>query len=476
MAVSRQTDELFDFKRIFLLMLGLVILPTVLLSGFGILAIRNERAALEKRLQDTYLERVERIERELLREVQAQKRPPDETWLPQLLQSIVAHLYPEENARFVLVPNSVPENTDRTVYELLRVVSSALPTSLSGQTAESVTVDKVSQPTLLSSVQDGQGVRPLIRRPLAEPLQEYSLWAYMPGTDPVASTLLRNTILYSTLLVLLITLVIVGVVLTVRFIRREARLSRLQTDFVSNVSHELRTPLTSIRMFIETLQLGRVQDPAEVQECLDIISTETERLTRMIERILGWARMEAGRRVYSLETLPVQTLIDRTLQAFQPQRLQTPLELTVQVESDLPVIRVDAEAIEEALLNLLNNAVKYSGEKKHITLRASMQRGYIVLEVQDNGIGIGPSDRKRIFEKFYRADVLLSRKTEGSGLGLTIVKHIMDAHEGKIQVESELGVGSRFSLLLLPAPQPPRVQVSPQRLSDELGEGGSAIP
>lgn len=456
MAVSRQADELFDFKRIFLLMLGLVILPTILLSGFGILAIRNERAALEKRLQDTYLERVERIEKELLKEVQAQKMLPEEPGLQALLQRLVTRLYPEENARFVLVPISVPENTDRTLYELLRVVSSALPSSLSGQPPASAKQEGESQPTPVATLQEGQGVRPLIRRPLAEPLQEYSLWAYMPSSDPVASTLLRNTIFYSSLLILLITLVIVGVVLTVRFIRREARLSRLQTDFVSNVSHELRTPLTSIRMFIETLQLGRVQDPAEVQECLDIISTETERLTRMIERILGWARMEAGRRIYSLETLSVQALIDRTVQAFGPQRLQTQLELTVQVEPDLPFIRVDVEALEEALLNLLNNAVKYTGEKKRITLKASMQRGYIVLEVQDNGIGINPADRKRIFEKFYRADVLLSRKTEGSGLGLTIVKHIMDAHEGKIQVESELGVGSKFSLLLLPVAQPPR--------------------
>ncbi|MFM7199327.1 MAG: sensor histidine kinase [Myxococcota bacterium] len=456
MAVSRQADELFDFKRIFLLMLGLVILPTILLSGFGILAIRNERAALEKRLQDTYLERVERIEKELLKEVQAQRSPPDEPGLQALLQRVVFRLYPEENARFVLVPISVPENTDRTLYELLRVVSSALPSSLSGQPPAPAKPEGESQPTPVASLQEGQGVRPLIRRPLVEPLQEYSLWAYMPSSDPVASTLLRNTIFYSTLLILLITLVIVGVVLTVRFIRREARLSRLQTDFVSNVSHELRTPLTSIRMFIETLQMGRVQDPAEVQECLDIISTETERLTRMIERILGWARMEAGRRIYSLETLSVQSLIDQTVQAFGPQRLQTQLELTVQVEPDLPFIRVDVEALEEALLNLLNNAVKYTGEKKRITLKASMQRGYIVLEVQDNGIGISPADRKRIFEKFYRADVLLSRKTEGSGLGLTIVKHIMDAHEGKIQVESELGVGSKFSLLLLPVAHPPR--------------------
>lgn len=435
MAIRRRTDDLFDFKRIFGLMLGLVVLPTLLLSGFGIVAIKNERAALEKRLQDTYYERAERIERELLFRLSGSTEDPlSAATAANLLSQVVQHLYPEEAARFLLVPNTAPENTDRYLYELLRVISSALPTSTSAATD--------GEPG-----GENQGLKPLIRRPLTGKLQDYSLWAYMPSSDPVGSTLLRNTIIYSSLMILFLALVIGGVVVTARFIHREVRLSRLQTDFVSNISHELRTPLTSIRMFIETLQLGRVRDEADVQECLTIIAQESERLTRMIERMLGWARMEAGRRIYTLEPITIQSLLEVTLQAFQTQRLHANVIFTQEVEPNLPEIRVDVEAVSEALLNLLNNAIKYTGDIKRITLRAFMQRGMVAIEVGDNGIGISVMDRKRIFEKFYRADALLSRKTEGSGLGLTIVKHIVDAHEGKVQVESELGHGSRFTLL-----------------------------
>jgi signal transduction histidine kinase len=123
-------------------------------------------------------------------------------------------------------------------------------------------------------------------------------------------------------------------------------------------------------------------------------------------------------------------------------------QLEVYVEPGLPLVRVDPEAIAEALLNLLNNALKYTGEHKRIGLRAALQRGMVAVEVSDNGVGIALKDRKRVFDKFYRADSLLSRKTEGSGLGLTIVRHIIEAHGGRVQVESELGVGSRFSLLV----------------------------
>lgn len=438
MNLHRNADELFDFKRIFGLMLGLVVLPTLLLSGFGILAIMNERAALEKRLQDTYQDRSERIEREMLAYLQthpsARTSPnstgtdhPDLNAANRLLEQVVKRLFPEETARFLLVPNNVPDSTDRYVYEVLRMVSSALPSVTAGELPN---------------------VRPLIRRPLSGPLQEFTLWAYTSGSDPVASTLVRNTIIYSTLMILFLALVIVGVVVTARFIFREVRLSRLQTDFVSNISHELRTPLTSIRMFIETLQLGRVQDEAERQECLNVIAEESERLTRMIERILGWARMEAGRRVYNMERISVEHLVETTLRAFQTQRINASLKFSHSVEAGLPDVFMDEEALSEAILNLLNNAVKYTGEDKRINLRAFLQRGQVAIEVADNGIGIGTADRKRIFDKFYRADALLSRKTEGSGLGLTIVRHILDAHGGKVQVESELGVGSRFTLLL----------------------------
>lgn len=432
MTARARTDDLFDFKRIFILMLALVVLPTLMLSGFGILAIKNERAALEKRLQDTYQERAGKLEVALLERLKPLGAEPELAQANALLNALVHELYPDESAQFTLVATETPESSDRTLYEALRVIASGGPAAVWEGT--------------------GGGVRPLIRRPLPTPYEGLVLWAYVQGGDPVAEQLLRNTILYSSLMVLFLALVIVGVVLTARFLYREVQLSRLQTDFVSNISHELRTPLTSIRMFIETLQLGRATNEAEVQECLNVIALESERLTRMIERILGWARLEAGRRIYHWDEVRVDALIQHTLQAFQTQALQARFDLKVHCEEGLPPVWIDQDALAEALLNLLNNAIKYTGEEKRIELRAHQVKGQVAISVVDNGIGIRAADRKRIFEKFYRSDVLLSRKTEGSGLGLSIVRHIVDAHGGRVQVESEEGRGSKFTVLLPPSP------------------------
>jgi signal transduction histidine kinase len=233
-----------------------------------------------------------------------------------------------------------------------------------------------------------------------------------------------------------------------RAVLQQLRLSRLQTDFVSNVSHELRTPLTSIRMFVETLQDGRVSDPEKVRECLDIVAAETERLSRKIERVLGWARMEAGRRVFQVEECSPVDLVGRALAAFRAQDLQSETPVTVDVPGDLPRVQADPEAIAEALLNLLGNARKYGGENVRVKVTGRADPRWVSLVVADDGPGIPLHERVRIFDKFYRADSLLSRRTEGSGLGLSIVRAIVQAHGGKVDVDSEEGKGARFTVRL----------------------------
>jgi signal transduction histidine kinase len=240
----------------------------------------------------------------------------------------------------------------------------------------------------------------------------------------------------------------IGVALTARALYREARLSRLKTDFVSLVSHELRTPLTSIRMFIETLALGRVKDAAQTQEVLKTLARETERLSDLIERVLDWARIESGRKTYHRETLEAQALIDATVAAFRAQRLDANVQVSCELEPNLPALEVDREAITGALLNLMQNAFKYSGEDKRIAVRARSEPHGVAIDVEDNGPGIAPRERKRIFERFYRVDSLLTRQTEGSGLGLSIAQRIVEAHGGKISVKSELGRGSCFTIHL----------------------------
>jgi signal transduction histidine kinase len=222
----------------------------------------------------------------------------------------------------------------------------------------------------------------------------------------------------------------------------------MKTDFVSLVSHELRTPITSIRMFIETLALGRVKDPAQTQQVLQLLTQETERLGTLVDRVLDWARIESGRKVYHREFLPVPAVVDAAVTAFRAQRLEGELRLSVDLAENLPQVQVDREAIAGALLNLLQNAYKYSKEDKRISLIARADRKWVDLTVEDHGVGISPRDRRRIFERFYRVDNLLTRKTEGSGLGLAIAKHIVEAHGGSITLKSELGKGSRFTIQL----------------------------
>jgi signal transduction histidine kinase len=201
-------------------------------------------------------------------------------------------------------------------------------------------------------------------------------------------------------------------------------------------------------MFIETLALGRVKEPAQTQEVLELLQKETERLSAMIERVLDWARLESGRQRYRKDRLTAQQIVDASLDAFRAQRLDSQVQLSCQVAEPLPVVEGDGEALAGALLNLLHNAYKYSGGEKRIELRAEARNGGVDIEVEDHGVGIAKRDRKRVFDRFYRVDNLLTRQTEGSGLGLSISRRIIEAHGGKLTVRSELGKGSIFTIHL----------------------------
>ncbi len=255
------------------------------------------------------------------------------------------------------------------------------------------------------------------------------------------------------LILALVATTVGGTAATLLVVQREARVARLQTDFVNKVSHDLRTPLTSIRMFVETLQLGRLPDPERQREALEIIAEETGRLSGLINRLLDWARMESGRRTYQFLRQPVEPIIDAALQAFEPQRLSHPAQVRREVEPGLPAVMADREALSGALLDLLNNAHKYTGPEKVITVGAARSGPTVLLTVTDNGPGIALPDQKRIFDKFYRARDPLERTIEGSGLGLAMVKHIVVAHGGRISVASEVGHGATFTVAL-PAAEP----------------------
>jgi two-component system phosphate regulon sensor histidine kinase PhoR len=238
-----------------------------------------------------------------------------------------------------------------------------------------------------------------------------------------------------------------GVILVWVFVTREANLSQLQTDFVSKVSHELRTPLTSIRLFSETLALRRGDQAAE-DSCIQGLARESTRLQALIDRLLDWGRMESGRREYKMQETDVKAIVDEAVAAFEPIRERRGADLRLVLPEHLPHVIADRGALSDALFNLLTNAQKYGGDVAKIVLTVVANDRFVRIAVKDNGQGIEPAEHKRIFQKFYRVDDRLSREREGSGLGLAIVKHVMKAHRGRIDVESRLGDGSTFTLVL----------------------------
>lgn len=239
-----------------------------------------------------------------------------------------------------------------------------------------------------------------------------------------------------------------GLLLVYSNVRREMHLSRLKSDFVANVSHELKTPLALIRLFSETLELGRVPSEEKKSQYYRVINKESHRLTQLINNILDFSRIEAGRREYRFALADPGKIVQDVVDAYRFPIEQQGFELDVRLEEELPSVEVDQEAIGQALINLVNNAIKYSDEEKFIGISVRREGERLAIAVTDRGIGVAKGEQGKIFEKFYRAEDSLVHTTRGSGLGLPLVRHIAEAHGGEAIVESSPGKGSTFTLWL----------------------------
>ena len=243
-------------------------------------------------------------------------------------------------------------------------------------------------------------------------------------------------------------MLLAGLVLVWTNVRRELKLSRLKSDFVANVSHELKTPLALIRLFAETLELGRVPTEEKKQQYHRIINKESRRLTQLINNILDFSRIEAGRKEYRLVRTDLAAVVRDVVDAYRFPIEHQGFTLDLAVAEDLPEMETDPEALSQALINLLNNALKYSPERKTIAVSVRREGDRVLVSVADRGIGIPKAEQKRIFEKFYRVESSLVHATKGSGLGLALVQHITEAHGGRVEVTSAPGEGSTFTLSL----------------------------
>lgn len=239
-----------------------------------------------------------------------------------------------------------------------------------------------------------------------------------------------------------------GIWLTYRNISREMNLARLKSDFVANVSHELRTPLALIRLYAETLELGRLNAKEKYQEYFRIIREESERLTALINNILDFSRIDAGKKEYEFQETNLAELVHSTLDSYRFQIQQNGFGFEENISYDIPPVKVDREAIARSLLNLVNNALKYSKDQKFIGVSLYRVNGSVNIEVRDRGIGISADEQEKIFEKFYRCGDPLVHNVKGSGLGLSLVRHIARAHGGDVLVESAPNKGSTFTIAL----------------------------
>lgn len=262
-----------------------------------------------------------------------------------------------------------------------------------------------------------------------------SLWSAQPAFYLVALLLILGITLF-------------GAYLLWRDVRREVRMAEMRSQFVSSVSHELKTPLTAIRMFAETLRLGRSKDLKTQNEYLDTIVNESERLTRLLNNVLDFSKIEQGKRIYRPALASLTEIVQAAARTMEYPLSQQGFKLHVRADEGLPDVQVDRDAIEQAILNLLHNAMKYSGESREIELRLQRKDSYALIQVVDRGVGIDPREKERIFERFYRVPSEENKRLPGTGLGLTLVSHIVKSHAGRIEVESTPGKGSTFSIYL----------------------------
>jgi signal transduction histidine kinase len=302
------------------------------------------------------------------------------------------------------------------------------------------------------------GGKPEWERPVGEAFDGLVFTIKYPGTtiDAISAKFLRYNYMILGALSLLMA---GGIYMVYRNISREMNLARLKSDFVANVSHELRTPLALIRLYAETLELGRLTAQEKYQEYFRIIREESERLSALINNILDFSRIEAGRKEYDFKQTDLAELVRSTLDSYRFQIEQNGFAFEENIASDIPPVNVDREAIARSLLNLVNNALKYSKDQKFIGVSLYRSNGSVKLEVRDRGIGIAPAEQDKIFEKFYRCGDPLVHNTKGSGLGLSLVKHIAQAHGGNVFVESAPERGSKFTIAL--PIQPPQTDATP---------------
>ena len=276
--------------------------------------------------------------------------------------------------------------------------------------------------------------------------KEWKLCFFFHNSEVFDNAASKQTAIYTWTGLLVVLLILSSGAIAAQVISRQIKLNRLKNDFIATVTHELKTPLSSMRVLVDTLLEGNYNDQQQATEYLQLISKENARLSRLIDNFLTFSRMERNKQAFDIVKTDPAEIAQNAAEAMQTKFNGKNCKFAVTIDNDLPEVMADKDAMVTVLVNLLDNAYKYSLHNKQIELKLFSEDGDICFSVKDNGLGMTRKQTRKIFDRFYQTDSSLSRQTEGTGLGLSIVKFIVDAHKGQITVESKPGKGSEFTV------------------------------
>ncbi|MFH1189710.1 MAG: ATP-binding protein [Candidatus Omnitrophota bacterium] len=392
--------------KIVLIFILSVLIPTALLAYFGLQAVRSEKAIVETNIRRVYESMADVVEDEI------------KTALYGLSESF---LKDKAKVESILINQASMFNYQVKIFnDAGKPLGGELPKELGA-------------PVLRKNI---KGISYIIAV-----YEKYPVLIKGLGDRKNRLTSYMAMIIFSALFVL------GGSFFTLSALSREWRLTELKSEFVSSLSHDLRRPLTSIRMFSEMLKNNTVPSEEKKREYYNIISSESEQLTNLANNILDFSRIERGRKKYEFRDEDITKIVGVTVERFKSYMAHESCKVSLAMDPDIPVLKVDADSISQAVTNLLTNAFNYSPFDKEIKVNVVKKPGEVAVEVIDNGMGIPRNEQKKIFRRFYRVESK-DMNVEGSGLGLTLVKYAAEAHHGKIVVESKEGRGSKFSLVL----------------------------
>jgi len=398
--------------KLVILFIGSVLIPTALLSYFGLRAVRSEKKIVEQSIKDRYISMADIVESEIQRRLA--DMPDDMVDDTRYVESVMlgeASLFKDEVKIFDREGRDI-EGARTFTADITTKESPVLSRTLKGLPYRLAVYEK--HPLILDKLEEKK----------------------------------KGLYLYIALIACSALLIIWGGFFTLGALSREWHATELKSQFVSHLSHDLRRPLTSIRMFSEMLKEGRLPSEDKRKNYYEIITDESERLTHLANNILDFSRIERGRKKYDIKNGNPGQIVRDTVNHFKAHLGEAERKINLSIDEGIPNIKVDADAISQALMNLLTNAVKFSPPDGNISVNLKKGKREVLLEVVDQGVGISPRDQKKIFDKFYRSQRKEVAETDGSGLGLTLVKYIADAHKGHVRVDSREGKGSRFTMVL----------------------------